>query len=276
VIVSGTTAPRSRSGPRAPGGWAPRFYEQSAFFWPLRPAAEAFSAFADWPSVGDYDRALGDGFPVRFREQPPRPRRRRRRGPVDPAALYDARIHVEGWVPTRSRSWHDFLNMLVWAAFPRAKAALHARQHRAMMSRLDAGALTLPQARTREQDGLAMLDEGGLLLLCEAQGVAALAAALDSAPGERAEAARDAVRRGEVVAVLFGHALYESLVQPGPPLIYAMAHPIACSRPLPEAPAARAALADAGLCEALLEPDSFACPEHFRRLPLDARVLCGA
>ena len=40
---------------------------------------------------------------------------------------YDARIALERVVPTRARSWHDLLNALVWATFPRAKLALHAR-----------------------------------------------------------------------------------------------------------------------------------------------------
>jgi Protein of unknown function (DUF3025) len=254
--------------------WDPRFHEASLLFWPIRSYAERFSAFSAWPTVDDCDRALGEGFPVRFREQPPRAGRRgrRRRAPVDAAALYDARIHVEGWVPTRPRSWHDFLNLLVWAAFPRAKAALHARQHRAVAARLGAGARTLPGARTREQDGLALLDEGGLLLLCEAR----CAAAVRSAPDlGLADVVRDAVRRGEALVLIFGHALYERLVLGGPP-IHAMMQPLSCPGPLPTAAAERVVLADAGLCEALLAPESFTCPERFHRLPLDERVLCAA
>jgi len=251
--------------------WDPLFHERSPLFWPIRAAASPFSGFAAWPSVEEYNRALGEGFPVRFREQPPKPRRRRaRRGPVDVSALYDARIHLEGWVPTRPESWHDFLNMLAWVAFPRAKAELHARQLRAMAARLDAAARTLPAARTREQDGLAILDEGGLLVLCEERWKPDLQDALE---GRRPDAVREIVRAGGAAVLIFGHALYESLVQPGR-AIHAMAHVLPCPAPLPE-PAASVALADALLCGALADPESFSRPERFRSLPLDERVLCG-
>ena len=53
----------------------------------------------------------------------------------------------------------------MWATFPRAKTALHRRQHALMRAWIPPGATALPGARTREQDGLAVLDEGGILLL---------------------------------------------------------------------------------------------------------------
>lgn len=232
-----------------------------------------FAGFAAWPTVEEYNRGLGPGFPVRFAEQAPRLRRRRRRGPVDRTALYDARIHVEGCVPTRPNNWHDFLNMLVWSAFPRAKAELHARQHRAIVARLDPGAKALPRTRTRELDGLALLDEGGLLLLYDARS----APLFDDASGlvDRAEEVQGAVRRGEAAVLIFGHALYESLLQPGP-LVYAMVHPIPCAGPIPATPAERVALADVRLRDALRSLGTFTTPERSGRLPLDERVLCGA
>ncbi|WP_438014677.1 DUF3025 domain-containing protein [Sorangium sp. So ce315] len=271
MSAAGRAAPREGGAPgSSPVPWDPLFHEKSRLYWPIRPQAEAFAGCAAWPEVEAYNRALGDGFPVRFAEQAPRPRRRRRRGPVNPAALYDARIHVEGCVPTRPRNWHDFLNMLAWAAFPRAKAELHARQHRAIAARLEPGAAALPPARTRELDGLALLDEGGLLLLHDARR-APLADASDLR--RSADEVEDAVQRGEAAALVFGHALYESLLQPGP-LIHALVQPIPCEAPLPAAPPALVALADARLCDALRSPGTFAHPERSARLPLDERVLC--
>jgi hypothetical protein len=104
---------------------------------------------------------------------------------VDAARLYDARIVRDRCVPTRPRSWHDFLNALVWATFPRAKRALHERQHRALAERIPAGATTLPSTRSREHDALALIDEGGVVLLED---------------GRAKE------------TVVFGHAVYEGLV----------------------------------------------------------------
>ena len=172
----------------------PSFLERSPLFWPVAPAARALlerepgdeDSPRDFPPVQAFDRVFGvdrDDAPVRFVPAAPRPRRRRRPLALDVSALYDARITIERVVPTRARSWHDLMNALVWGTFPRAKSALHARQHGAIAERMAPGARTLPPARTRELDALALLDEGGVILL----------------GGDPAR------------AVVFGHAIYESL-----------------------------------------------------------------
>jgi len=188
----------------------PRFLERSPLFWPLAPAARALlerdpqsarvdrgtAASPDFPPVHSLDRVFGDDrrdAPVRFVPAAPRSRRGRRPQPIDLRALYDARITLDRVVPTRARSWHDLMNALVWGTFPRAKRALHARQHRAITARVDPGARTLPPARTRELDALALLDEGGVVL-----------------------PAGDVAR-----AVVFGHAIYESLALGVPPVVVA-------------------------------------------------------
>ena len=102
-------------------------------------------------------------------------------GEIVRAELYDARIVNDRVVPTRPRMWHDFLNSLVWLTFPKAKLALHRRQHAAIERWIPPGATQLPNARTREQDALALIDEGGVLLV-------------------------------EGRTMFFGHALYEGLV----------------------------------------------------------------
>jgi hypothetical protein len=160
-----------------------RFFESDPLFWPIARAAATFAGEQDWPDVGSYARAFEGEPVVRFEPSPPQPRRRRG-GPVDLAGLYDARITRDRCVPTRPRSWHDFLNALVWATFPRAKRALHRRQHGAITARVAPGARALPPTRSREQDAMALLDEGGAVLLDD---------------GERR------------LPVLFGHALYEGL-----------------------------------------------------------------
>ena len=161
----------------------PRFTERDPLLWPLARAASTFAAETDWPDVRSYARAFAGDPVVRF--EPARPASRRRREPPNPAALYDARITRDRCVPTRPGSWHDFLNALVWATFPRAKLALHERQLQAMLSRMNPRARTLPASRSREHDALALLDEGGAVVL------------------------EDGPRREPV---LFGHALYEGLV----------------------------------------------------------------
>ncbi len=183
--------------------WDAHFFRKTPLFWPIERAAKQLSHLGDWPSVDELALALGAGLPVQFESPRPRPRR----APVAPDERYDARIALAGRVPTRTRVWHDLLNALVWASFPRAKAALHTRQHRMIRTRLD-DTLRLPGARTKEQDAVAMLDEGGLVLVCDRAARDALLLALEQQDVDRMA---QLVCADTVSAVIFGHAIYESL-----------------------------------------------------------------
>jgi hypothetical protein len=92
-----------------------------------------------------------------------------------------------------------------------------------MLGRMPPGATRLPPTRTREHDALALIDEGGVVVL-ESGG----------APPLR---------------VIFGHALYEGLVLD----VRAMVARAVVARvaELPDTPQARVALADAALEERL-------------------------
>jgi hypothetical protein len=183
---------------------------------PPAGAPRRFAQHADFPAPHELS-APGVSFVAASK-----PRRTRRR--AEPAASgYDARV-VRGEVPTRPRSWHDFLNALVWATFPASKRRLHALQAAALERARDAVAGTLPNARTRAQDALALLDEGGVLELTAG---------------------------GENLVLGFGHALYEGLVRGGP------AATASClTFELPELPerAAAAEIADRLLAERLARP----------------------
>jgi hypothetical protein len=172
----------------------PHFLMRDALFWPLARAARGLDRYDDFPPVEALAGVFDDDPPVRFVSAAPR----RRRAPLDPRALYDARITLDRAVPTRARCWHDLMNALVWGTFPRAKRALHARQHRAVAERLEPGARTLPPARTPELDALALLDEGGVVLLSRDRLLARDPAHGLGPAGQR--------------TVVFGHAIYESLV----------------------------------------------------------------
>src|SRR5215472_912789 len=165
----------------------PQFITRDARFWPLARAARALSGGADFPPIESLARVFDGDPPVRFVAATPR---RRRGAPLDARALYDARITLDRTVPTRSRCWHDLMNALVWGAFPLAKRALHARQYRAVARRLVPGARRLPPARTPEQDALALLDEGGVVLVPRE---------VDIRASQTTE------------LIVFGHAIYESL-----------------------------------------------------------------
>lgn len=144
--------------------WEPWFDRGRPAFAPLARAAAPFRNHRDWPTLEDWNAAFpavhtAGGARVRFVPQPPK----RRSGPVDVDSIYDERIYTRGEVPSRVRTWHDFFNMLVWATFPAIKRAINARQRAALRARVHPGMDRLPPARTREQDMLAMIDEGGAL-----------------------------------------------------------------------------------------------------------------
>ena len=222
---------------------------RSPLFWPLVRAASALAGHDDFPPVEALGRVFAGAPPVRFVAATPR--RRRNRGDkeprrVDPGALYDARITVDREVPTRARCWHDLMNALVWGTFPLAKRALHARQHSAVCARVAPGDTCLPAARTPELDALAILDEGGVAVLSReplpmhqaanpkvwpervlgglgmelggngsppkawlAKELPGISAQLVRGPS--ASALRTGIASGAAVAVIFGHAIYESL-----------------------------------------------------------------
>jgi len=173
--------------------WDPSFFRRSALFWPVARAAAKLEGLTRWPEPEQLSCLFEGDAPVRFVAAAPRARRGRRLGASE---RYDALITERRVVPTRHGSWHDLLNALVWATFPRAKLALHARQHRAITSHLGPD-LRLPGGRTRDQDAVAMLDEGGVVL----------------------------PQRGEdaPTPIVFGHAIYERLVCDGRVALWAAA-----------------------------------------------------
>ncbi len=205
-----------------PDSFDPYFLERSRLFWPIARAARAvldpLGVREGFPPVEAFGRVFEGDPPVRFALAPPRARRRRP-GPIDVSALYDARIVVERVVPTRARSWHDLMNAFVWGTFPRAKDALHARQHRAIAERIEPGARTLPASRTRELDALALLDEGGVVVL--ARDPPALREALRTDGGRSRGSLGTHVASGAAEAIVFGHAIYESLALGIAPVVVA-------------------------------------------------------
>lgn len=165
-------------------------------FWALADALLALEARGGLdvvPAPDVLDARLSARARVRFVASPPRPRRRSRTATA-PVVPYDTRIVRDGEVPTRPGSVHDFMNALVWASFPAAKRALHARQK----------ALVVPAARFESQrrpralDALALVDEGGVLV----GATMPLASETD---------VREALTSGAAVAAVFGHAIYQGI-----------------------------------------------------------------
>jgi hypothetical protein len=212
--------------------------------------------------------APSSGVPeLRFVAAPAKkPRRRIRKEPIVLGELYEGRIVERAEVPTRLDDWHDFFNALAFLAFPAAKWALHARQYKLLASRIGPQSRKLPGARTREQDALSLLDEGGILVALAED----LARELPTDPDAFEAALMPLLARGTARAVPFGHALFEHLVlgrddMMGTLLVLPMAQP-----ELPRAEL-RAAL-DGAFATLLRDPTQFMEPSHARGVPL-ARLV---
>jgi len=120
-------------------------------------------------------------------------------------AYYEVKVYETGRVETRPDNLHDFLNALIWLAFPRSKARINA-MHAAEIPR-EGG------KRGRLRDLLTVFDEGGALVECEDQTLIAL---LDQMRWkelfwERRERVRSAMR-----ITVFGHAALEKAAEPWP------------------------------------------------------------
>jgi hypothetical protein len=213
----------------------------------------------DFPSAEDLAKVFDAAPPIRFVEAAPA---RRRREPVDPRHLYDGRVTLEGVVPTRARCWHDFMNALVWGTFPHAKRALHVRQYRAIAARVAPGDRSLPPVRTPELDALALVDEGGIAVL--ATDPEPVREALEA---RRPGALRAQIAAGAAEALVFGHAIYESLALGVAP---AVAAALVIARDRSEPDAVRAA--DAGLARTLEEGSWLRSPRELTRVDVTEAI----
>ncbi len=169
---------------------------------------------------------------------------------LPPGTAYEAHIAATGGVPTRD-NLHDFFNALIWLHWPRAKAALNARQAQAITQD------GIGAARGTVRDAATLFDENALIFLHT-----------DDAP-ERSLTGFDwqglfvkgRAAWGTSCTVLpFGHALLEKLVTPYKS-ITAHAWPVRVAA----LPADRAEL-DVALAAMLL--DTELTPRDFRPLPV--------
>jgi len=117
---------------------------------------------------------------------------------------YELFIAQTGQVPTRDNQ-HDLFNALIWLTYPRAKAALNARQA-AEIRRSGVGPVRGPV-----RDAATLIDESALLLLCND---AQVITALREHDWQRLLIDWRARWGRDIIALAFGHALLEKLSGP--------------------------------------------------------------
>jgi hypothetical protein len=125
----------------------------------------------------------------------------------DPSNLetvyYETFIFEQKSIPTRC-NWHDFYNGLIWLQFPQTKAYFNAQHHQQMHG---FGA----KNRTAVRDRLTHFDECGLVLVTNQSELKGEISAHD---WQRVFVERKHQWHHEIKPIVFGHALWEMLMQP--------------------------------------------------------------
>lgn len=163
-----------------------------------------------WPSHAEY-QALLDALPT-----PPETGNGARLQVVAQAgspdqwqAGYEPRIYLTGELQTRSENWHDLFNLLVWAAFPKTKAALNQRHFELQQVRAVEGVAKQP--RNPAQDVLTQFDESGVIIACARPELGDL---LQDFRWKELFWNRRSELRSGMACYLFGHGLMEKALDP--------------------------------------------------------------
>ena len=197
--------------------WDPNFYSRSTAFEGLSVPIDYLTG-TDFPGLASMSFQAAkagvtnfSGYPLVFVAQPPKGRRRKVASALVPG--YEARISQFGEVQTRLQNWHDFFNHLVWLNFPKSKATHMQKQH-LQRTRTDDVALTAWRSgrRTKEQDALALFDEGGVLLVCDASIYEAVVSKLKAMRFDQCNGNISFSEIGPVYFRVFGHAIFEEFI----------------------------------------------------------------
>lgn len=181
------------------------------FYTALHPALEKIQWPNHWPTLAIFQLLL-DSLPrpvLTARGNPLRVVAQACEKSADWRQGYEPRIYLQGELQTRLESWHDAFNLLTWATFPLAKAALNARQYALLEARAEVTAAVGP--RSPNQDTLTQLDESGVIVLCSDPALSKLMINFQWKPlfWENRRAVREKLR-----CFLFGHGLMERALTP--------------------------------------------------------------
>lgn len=240
--------------------WDPDFLARSPMFEPLRPRAPGRGA--RWPETAELQRSLDTRVPP-VRNAGGKPLRivppgRKRSAFAD---KYEARIYLEGELQARPGNWHDYFNVLVWIAFPRAKAALNARHYAELERQRAAG----ERNRGPAQDALTLFDEGGVIVAASDDELLGL---LREWRWKELFWARRPRLAAQMRFFVFGHALYEKALQPfigitGRGLLF-RAGPELLAAPLVE----QIAELDSRVASRLSDPEKFKATRELAVVPI--------
>ena len=195
--------------------WDALFFDRSPAFEPFLPLSGFIPAFKNWPTFQQLnhlkammhaDITTCSGIPVQFVSQISVGKNSEYSGNVA-VRQYENRIYLTGEVPTRQDNWHDFFNALVWLTFPRAKAALNQIHFQSLHDNVR----NKTEKRGPRRDAATLFDESGVIVLSSrSEWITLLQQHAWKTVFWRHRASIPASMR----FILFGHALYEKMLNP--------------------------------------------------------------
>jgi len=189
--------------------WTPDFYTRSPLFDPIRPLAERFSTFDEWPGLADYQRLLDGHEPIRTRHGAALRIVPQEGRPGQFEQHYAPRIYLSGEIQTRTKNWHDFFQLLTWFIFPRSKAVINAIHIPKAKARIEAGEDI--GRRTPIENMLSLFDEGGAVIVASDPSLLQL---IRDFRWKELFWQRRGELAGKLDCVTFGHAMYEKAIAP--------------------------------------------------------------
>ena len=182
--------------------WDPRFGSRHPGIDTLRPDG----GWPEWPRWPDLPvlQALLEGADPPAANVNGRPLHLELLEGSSSAADYERRTAFDGALGVRHPSWHDLFNVLAWAAWPRAKAALNAR-HVAELARETGG------NRSAARDALTGFDEDGVVIAVADEQLERL---VREFRWKELFWHRRPTLPASFTAFVFGHALAEKLLAP--------------------------------------------------------------
>lgn len=241
--------------PEAPP-WDSRFWQRHPGIETLRPVS-GWPAWSQWPDVDDL-QAVADANAEPVANESGSPLRLSRAPSVLSATEYETSVAREARLAVRLPGWHDVFNVLAWAAWPKAKAALNARN----VAEIDRHA---GPNRSRARDALTGFDEDGVVVYVADPRLEQLAREFRWKAlfwEHRAALAND------FRVYVFGHALAEKLLEPFVGLtakaVFVESVPGLADHPIDR----QRAILDRRLADILSAPDRFATPAELAPLPV--------
>ena len=191
--------------------WNSRVLNRHPLFWPLLPGASKFvESFSNWPDLTDYQNYLNNtDNPISVKSG-----KKLKVVAQDTTQSafehgYEPRIYLKGELQTRTESWHDFFQILVWKLFPKTKALLNELHYHAIKSRLDSS--NSSSQRSVLENTLTQYDECGAVIISTNQKLLEQINHFDWHTlfwKHRADVEK------HLKCIVFGHAIYEKGIRP--------------------------------------------------------------